>query len=500
MNTLNSSIRFVIFFLLAIFWTIGSAVGQSRIIFSGGTVIDGSGGRRYEADIAVVGERIDMVGEIGTGPQDRIISVAGLIVAPGFIDLHNHSSQGILGEPAAASQVSQGITTLLLGPDGGSPFPTGHYLQRMEETPSAVNRGLMVGHGTVRSLIMGEDYKRHASAPEIEAMIALVKVGMDQGAFGLSSGLEYDPGFYSSTEELVALARISATAGGIYMSHIRDEEEGFVAALEEAVEIGRRAGVRVQISHLKLGNTNVWGRTEEALGILHKANAQGIDVQADAYPYDAWASGLSILVPSRKFDDPEEIRAGFKRVGGPEKVLITRYRHQPEFEFKTVAEISAQTKLSPEQLFIQMMENGGAGVVCQSMSQDDVHAFYRDPLVMVSSDGGIDSRHPRKAGTFPRVLGRFARDDGILSLEQAVHKMTRQPASRVGLSDRGLVAADQAADLVVFDPAAVIDRSTFQEPDLLPEGIRIVMVNGVIVWQDGKPSGETPGRVLRRRD
>lgn len=472
---------------------------EGRLVIKSALIVDGSGAPPRRADLAIEDGIVTAIGEVSPQPGDAVFSAAGKIVAPGFIDLHNHSSEGLLDEPEAATQVSQGITTLVLGPDGSSPFPPGRYLAQLESQGIAVNAALLVGHGTLRSTIMGSDYRRQADVSEIEAMAALVDVAMRQGAFGLSSGLEYDPGFYSSTEELIALAKVAAAHGGIYMTHIRDEEEGFLDALREAALIGRQSGAPVQISHIKLGNTRVWGRTDEALEILQTANRQGVDVLADCYPYNAWASHLSILVPSRKFEDRSQIEDGFEKVGGAEKVLITRYPADPSFEFKTVDELARARNVAAPDVFVEMMQNGGAGVVCQSMSDADVHAFYQNPLVMAASDGGLDSRHPRKAGTFTRVLGNFVRERKLLKLEEAIQKMTSLPARRLGLADRGTIRVGGRADLVVFDPETVADRATFQQPDLLSVGIELVLVNGRPVWENGAVTGQLPGAVLRKK-
>ena len=490
-------------------WTVGvllvtlvldgsQAAGQSRVLLKGGTVIDGSGQPAVVADVALRGDRIVAIGSIDAADQDEVIDVSNKVVAPGFIDLHNHSQRGVLKEPQLASQVSQGITTLIIGPDGSSPFPVGRYLNQVETQGTAVNVGVMVGHGTLRRLVLGNDFRRAADESEIETMEALVDVAMAQGAHGLSSGLEYDPGFYSRTEELVVLARRAALSGGIYMTHTRDEEDGFREALQEAISIGRKARVPVQISHLKLANTRVWGLANEALLLLEQARSQGVDILADWYPYEAWASGLSILVPSRRFESRTDIAEGFAKVGGPSKVLITRFPHKPEWEFMTVAEIAEQEETTAVDLFILMMRQGGAGVVGESMSPADVDAFFGSPLVMVASDGGVDSRHPRKAGTFPRVLGRFVRQESLLGLEEAVRKMTSLPAGRLRLTSRGRLAVGNFADLVVFDPDKVIDRSTFQQPDQLSSGIDHVFVNGVAVWREEAVTGQLSGRVLRR--
>lgn len=280
------------------------------------------------------------------------------------------------------------------------------------------------------------------------------------------------------------------------MSHIRDEEEGFADALREVVEIGRQAKIPVHVSHLKLGNKRVWGRTAEVLDILQTAAREGIDLTADCYPYTAWSSSLSILVPSRKFEDRAEIADAFDKVGGAQNVLITRYEADPSFEFKTLEAMAQQKNTTPIDLFLGIMKNGGANIVCHSMNQADVDTFYRAPMVMVASDGGIDSRHPRKAGTFTRVLGRLVRERSLLTLEEAVRKMSAMPAARLRLPDRGLVREGYKADLVIFDPQKVVDHANFQQPDRLSEGISLVLVNGVAVWNNGSVTGELSGVVL----
>ncbi|HSR51324.1 MAG TPA: D-aminoacylase [Acidobacteriota bacterium] len=493
----------------ALLWTVIATAGsltapvqgapqEGRTVIRGALVVDGSGQDPRRVDVAFEQGRITSVGEVEPREGDRVLQVEGKVLAPGFIDLHSHSRRGLLEDPEAPTQVSQGITTLIVGPDGSSPFPLSDYRAQLREAGMSVNVGLLVGHGTLRSLVMGGNFRRPATAEETAAMTALVRLAMRQGALGLSSGLEYDPGFYSETEELVSLAREAAAHGGIYMSHIRDEEEDSAEAIQEAIEIGRRTGAPVQISHIKMGNKNVWGRSGQALELIDQAVQSGVDVAADCYPYNAWASGLAILVPSRQFDDPAEVEAGIERVGGASNVLITRYQEEPSYEFKSLEEIARSHGVSPVELYIEMMKNGGAGIVGRSMQQDDVDAFYRHPRVMVASDGGTDSRHPRMSGTFPRVLGRFVRQRGLLTLQEAVRKMTSLPASRLGLSQRGRIAAGYYADLVLFDRHEVLDRSDFQNPTVLSQGIEEVWVNGVAVWRDGEALPARPGQLLTR--
>lgn len=469
---------------------------SASFVIKNASIIDGSGRPAFTADIRIKGNKIAKIGSIKPDKNELVIDASGFVLAPGFIDIHNHSESGLLREGTAANQVSQGITTVLVGPDGGSPWPLPDYFAQLDGK-IAVNVGAFVGHATVRELVLKNDYQRAATDDEIEIMAKLVKKGMKEGAFGLSSGLEYDVGYKATIEEMIALARVAAKRKGIYMSHIRDEEEGFRSAMEEAIRIGRDAKLPVQISHIKMGNRNVWGKSSEAIALIESAQKAGQDVTADAYPYTAWASTITVLVPSRRHEDRKEIETGLANVGGADKVLITSHAANRSYEMRTMAEISASKNISPVDLYIEIVKNGGAGVVCNSMSEEDVKAFYTRPWVMVSSDGGIGSRHPRGTGTFTRVLGRFVRANKWLPLEDAIRKMTSMPAKRLGLKDRGLIKKGMKADLVLLDPTTVIDNATFAEPQKISSGIRSVFVNGVKVWNGEKVSGTTPGAILK---
>lgn len=481
-----------------------AVAGQAggRILLRGAEVVDGTGASPYTGEVLVEDGRVVLLGrpgDIDPGPGTRVVDLEGLVLAPGFVDIHNHSTEGILEQPEAAALVSQGITTIVVGADGGSPWPIADYLARVDEAGPAVNVATMVGHGTVRRRVMGDDYRRRATSDEVRAMAAGVGRGMREGAFGLSTGLEYDPGFYSSTEELVALAETAAGHGGFYMSHMRDEEETVMAAIDEALRIGRDARLPVQISHIKMGNASVWGGSVEALAKLREARRQGVDVTADWYPYPAWASGLSIVVRSRQFDDPEAVAAGLEALGGADRLQITQYEPDPSIEGMRLDAIARQRNSTPVEVYMSMMDNGGARVIGHTMSPDDVDNFAADPLVMVASDGGIGSAHPRGAGTFPRVLGRYVREESVIGLGLAVHKMSGMPAERLGLTDRGRIRPGAVADLVAFDPDTVIDRSTFEEPGVLSTGIERVWVAGELVWDGESTTGARPGRALRHR-
>jgi N-acyl-D-amino-acid deacylase len=427
----------------------------------------------------------------------RIIDARGLVVAPGFIDTHNHSDRGFDSDPSAASQVSQGITTVAVGQDGGSEFPIGKLLEKLDRSPVALNVLTFVGHATVRREVMGEDTNRAATAQEVNKMAELVKQGMQDGAFGLSSGLEYETGKPATTEEMIALAKVAARYRGIYISHIRDEADRVFAAFIEAMRIGREARLPVQISHIKLGTVGVWGRASEAVALINRARRRGQDITADCYPYDAWSSTIRVLIPSGRHEDAADVARGIADVGGAANIQIVSCRAHPDYEFKTMAEIAQREGISAVQLYMKIVRDGGAGVVAHSMKESDIRTFYRQPWVMISSDGGIGLRHPRGAGTYPRVLGRFVRELRWLSLREAIRKMTSLPAARLKLKDRGWIKPGYRADIVLFDPARVIDRATFQQPGLLSEGIERVFVNGVEVWQQGEVTGTRPGRALR---
>lgn len=481
--------------LLASITVYGQASGSSTLI-RGGSVIDGTGRAARLVDLRISGNRIVAIGRLSPRIGEKVIDARGKVVAPGFIDIHNHSERGFSTDPEARSQIRQGITTILVGPDGSSPWPIADYLKWGGEQRLATNLLAFVGHATVRRKVLGDNYKRQATPEEIRRMVEMVEQGMRDGAVGLSSGLEYDVGNPATTEEVIALAAVVGRYGGIYMSHVRDEADLAMDAFREAIRIGREAKVPVQISHIKLGTIGVWGKADEAVRIIDDARRSGVDVTADCYPYDAWASTITVLVPSRRHDDPVAVAKGLSDVGGAGNILITSCRTHPDFEGSTLEQIAARRNITPVDAYIQIVKDGGAGVVCKSMIDADIRTFYRQPWVMVSSDGGIGMRHPRGAGTFPRVLGRYVRERGWLSLEEAVSKMSALPARRLSLRDRGLLKTGLKADVIIFDPRLVNDRSTMLEPFLEPVGMETVIVNGQIVIDAGRITGARPGEVI----
>jgi len=495
---MTSSIRSgVVVIALALLAPDMSAQAPARAVtIVGADVADGTGAALRRANVRVAGGRIASVGNAAPENSDTVVDGAGLVVAPGFIDIHNHSAEGLAGEPAAASQIAQGITTLVVGPDGGSPWPIGEYLAERRRNPATANVATFVGHATIRRQVMGDDFKRLARPDEVAKMAALVEQGLRDGAFGLSSGLEYEVGGYGETTELVELSKVAARHGGIYMSHIRDEADKSFEALREAVAIGERARIPVQISHIKLGTVGVWHKAAEAIALVESAQKRGVDVTADEYPYNAWSSTITVLVPDKRYDYPPSVERALADVGGAENVLIVRHAAHPEYEFKTLEAVAKDRKTTAVEQFIQIVKDGGAGVVCTSMVDDDMKAFYERPWVMVASDGGIGVRHPRGAGTFPRVLGKYVREDRWLTLPEAIRKMTSAPADRLKLAGRGRIAAGAVADLVLFNPKTVIDRSTFSDPGILATGIEKVWVGGELVWDGGKVLDARPGQVL----
>jgi len=356
-----------------------SRAADGTVAIVGATLIDGSGrGATTDSVVLLKNDTIVAAGkrsQVQVPSGARVIDAAGLVIAPGFIDAHNHSDRGFSSDPSAPSQVSQGITTVVVGQDGGSPFPVGEFLQELDKKPIALNVLTFVGHATVRERVLGEDTNRLARPEEIEKMRQLVEQAMREGAMGLSTGLEYETGKPASTEEVVALAKIAGAHGGIYISHIRDEADKAFEAFAEAIQIGKEAHIPVQISHIKLGTLKVWGKARQVVELINKARSRGQDITADCYPYDAWSSTIRVLIPSGRHEDPIEVARGLADVGGPANITIVSCRAHPEYEFKTMAEIGKAEKISPVELYMKIVRDGGAGVVCHSMKDADIQMF-----------------------------------------------------------------------------------------------------------------------------
>ncbi len=335
-------------------------------------------------------------------------------------------------------------------------------------------------------------------------MESLVGQAMNQAALGLSSGLEYEVGSYSETKELVAVAKVAAASGGIYMTHIRDEADKSFEALNEEIAIGEQAHIPIEHSHIKLGTVGVWGKAPQYIKIIEDAQKRGVDFLADCYPYDAWHSNLKVIVPDKQYENPQSVKKALDDLGGASHLTITEFSPNKSYEGHNLADLAKTYKISEVDMFIRMVREGDkanteASVIGQTMIESDIKAFYQQPWVMVASDGGIQSEHPRGAGTFPRVLGVFVREKHWLTLPEAVRKMTSLPAHRLNWQDRGVIREGAFADLVLFNPDTIIDISTFAHPFTLSSGIEKVFVNGVLVWDGGKATGARPGMVIGRR-
>jgi N-acyl-D-amino-acid deacylase len=396
--------------------------------------------------------------------------------------------------------VSQGVTTIVVGQDGGG-IDLAKKFAALEARPVSVNVASFAGHGSIRGRVMGDDYKRPATVAEVDRMKAAVRAEMDAGALGLSTGLEYDPGIYSSRDEVMALARVAADAGGRYASHLRSEDRDFWSALDEIVAIGRATGMPVQISHLKLGMHDLWGQASKLIETLDAARGAGVKLTADVYPYTYWQSNLGVLYPKRNFDDPAETAFVLAHVALPGDILFNSFPGHPEYTGKTLAQVAALRATAPEQTLIDLLAAPGgedAGIVAKGMDDDDVGRLMQWRFANVCSDGMSRGLHPRGFGAFARVLGPYVRDRQLFTLEEAVRKMTSLAAANVGLAQRGRIEAGAFADLVLFDPALVADRADFGTAQAPAAGIRTVWVNGQVVFEDGRTNGIHPGRVLRR--
>lgn len=498
------------------------------VLIRGGTVIDGTGRPRFRGDVAVRGGTIVRVSRTPIPPSraKQVIDATGRIVAPGFIDLHAHL-EPLLRIPSAESAVRQGVTLALGGPDGGSPLPLAAYMDSAQRAGLGINVAYLVGHNVIRERVMGLE-NRAPTADELSRMQSLVAQGMRDGAFGLSTGLRYIPGYYSRTDEVVALARVAAARGGIYTSHLREEGLALFDGVAEAIRIGREARIPIVLTHHKAVGRQMWGQSVRTLAMVDTARRAGIDVMIDQYPYTASQTGLSVLIPpwaladgdsalARRMRDPvlkDSILRGVvallldDRGGGDiRRVQFGRVQWKPALEGKTLYDWAVERGVptTPEgaaPLVVEGVLQGGATMIYHVIDEGDVQRIMQHPQTMIASDGrltvpGEGAAHPRAYGTFPRVIGHYVRDVKLLTLEQAVHKMTAMPAARLGLTGYGVVATGATANLVVFDAATVADRATFTSPHQYPTGIGDVLVNGVAVVAGGALTDARPGRVLR---
>ena len=468
------------------------------------SIVDGTGSPARAGAVRIDGDRIVEVGALEPKRGEAVIDAGGLTLAPGFIDVHSHHEEGLFEMREAAPVVSQGITTIVAGQDGGMTYPVRDLFERMEKIPPAINVATFVGHGSLREDAMGkDDYRRHATAAEVEKMRLGVEDGMKAGALGLATGLEYDPGIYSASEEVIELAKEAARHGGRYISHVRSEDRDFWAAIDEIVRIGREAKIPVQVTHMKLAMVDWWGQSARLLGVLDKARAEGIDITGDIYPYEFWHSDLTVLFPKRNFKDRETAQFVLDHVTPADGIILTTYSPEPELVGQSLAEIARAKGTDPALELMDLIarssgENDRQSIMGKGMVEKDIDALIVWPYASICSDGSLESMHPRGRGAFTKVLRDYVRERKILSLEEAVRKMTGLSASNMGIADRGTIRPGAYADLVLFDPATVADRSTFEHPEALSVGIERVWVNGVPVWQDGKATGAHPGRGVKR--
>ena len=499
------------------------------ILIQNGAVVDGTGGSRFIADVAVLGDQIVAVSSVRLDPglAREVIDASGKIVSPGFVDIHTHL-EPLLNLPGGESHVRQGVTTALGGPDGTAPWPLEQYLDRADEIGVGLNVGFMVGHNTIRREVIGlED--RAPTAAELVQMQDMVDQGMIEGAWGISTGLKYLPGAFAELDELVALSSVVVPYGGFYTSHLREEGLGLLESVSEALEIGKQANIPVVLTHHKVVGQPMWGSSEITLAMVDSARIAGTDVMIDQYPYTASHSGITILIPAwameggtdallTRMEDPflaDSILSGiefnikYDRGGNDlKRVQFSSVSWDKSLEGKTLYDWAVRDGLEPTpangaKLVVESVRRGGANGIYHAMDEGDVEAIMSHPQTMIASDGrvvalGDGHPHPRWYGTFPRVLGLYSRERGILELEEAVLKMTFMPAKRIGLAKRGQVKIGWFADLVVFDSETIIDRATFQNPHQYPVGIEWVLVNGKIALANGDYRDLRSGKVLRK--
>jgi N-acyl-D-aspartate/D-glutamate deacylase len=509
---------------------------RADLVLRGGSVFDGTSAPPVEADVAITGGRISAIGPRLAARGGEEVDVRGLAVAPGFVDIHSHGDGSLSADPRAASVVRQGITTIIAGQDGGSRAPSlgngdgrtmADALSAIDALHPAVNVASMVGLGTVRGVVIGDD-DRPATAEELARMVQLVRQALTDGACGASSGLEYTPGAFASQDELIALCRPLAARRLPYASHMRNEDDRLMEAVNEAIAVAHGAGCALQISHLKTQGPRNWPKIDAVLARIEEVKAGGLDIAFDRYPYIAYQTGLSNLFPASSRDggtaaflgrlaDPAtgvELRAQAaakaESIGGWDHVMITSVRAEEDkaAEGQRLGTYAKSLGLPPDALTVALLtrSEGSVGMVGFAMSEENLARFLAHPLGMVCSDGGafaLDGParrghpHPRGLGSFPRVLGHFVRETHALTLEQAVWKMSGFPASRVGLADRGRLRVGAAGDVVVFDPATVADRATFTDPFQYPIGIPHVLVNGAFTVRDGEQTAARAGIALR---
>jgi N-acyl-D-amino-acid deacylase len=496
------------------------------LIIRDGKIIDGTGNSWFYGDVGIQAGKIAAIGKLSGEFAIKTISAKGLIVAPGFIDVHTHIEGNDLRVPTADNFIYDGVTSVVTGNCGGSNIYIDTYFRKLDSVKTSINIATLIGHNSVRREVMRES-NRTPTADEQKRMEELVEKAMQGGAVGLSTGLIYVPGTYSKTEEVIGLAKAASKYNGVYASHIRDEGDNVLDAIEEAVNIGRQANMPVEISHFKVTYKPNWGRSVQTLGKVMKAREEGIDVTIDQYPYIASSTSLNTRVPSWalaggrdsilvRFKDPAtrkkikaEMAAELKHMGFKDYTyaLVARYGADTTFNGKNISAINQlmgrkKKPLEEAETILQMIEKGGAQMIYFSMNEDDLRRFLKYPFNMIASDAGIARfgsgvPHPRGYGSNARVLGTYVRDAKVINLEEAIRRMTSLPAQHFKLNDRGLLHVGMAADIVVFDAATVKDKATFEKPHAYSEGFKYVIVNGELVIDDSKHTGKRSGQILK---
>jgi N-acyl-D-amino-acid deacylase len=525
MHTTSTRLGLICVVLSSGLFASGQAQQRFDLVLRNVRLVDGTGSPARDADIGVTGGRISAIGNLESAVAKQTIDGRGQVVAPGFIDVHTHADE-VADHPLAEHFVRMGVTTVIAGNCGSSADNVAAALRLIERTRVAVNYATLVGHNTIRRAVMGTD-RRAPSVEELARMQSLVAQAMNDGAVGLSTGLQYVPGAYAERPEIVALARTAARSGGVYASHMRNEGTELEGAVNETIGIGEAAGIAVEISHLKVDAPSRWGASAKALAMIDAARARGLKVNADVYVYDAASSNLGIRFPAwvleggqPKIEERLADDATWTRIKGEMKQLIRErglenytfariasYRTDPTLNGLTIPDaarkILGRDDLEAQlEMMRQMLRAGGASMVYQFMAEDDIARILRHPHVAIASDSGLNVigegvPHPRGYGNAVRALGRYVRELKVVSLEEAIRKMTSLPADHFGFTDRGRLEVGRAADLVLFDPERVRDRATYEQPHQFPDGITAVFVNGVAVVLDGKQTDARPGQVLR---
>ena len=484
---------------------------QPTLLITNVQLIDGTGKPAYKASVRIQGKKIMELGQLKAGTNEMIIDGKGLVLAPGFIDSHSHHFGDLEDHPEAIPTNSQGITTIIIGQDGGS-YAMDTIAKMFKERSMAVNVGTYTGQGTIREEVMGEnDVYREASQAEIDKMKIILQKELEKGSLGLSTGLEYEQAFFSSKDEVIQLAKVTAAAKARYMSHIRSEDIKFQEAIDEIIEIGRVTKMPVQISHIKIALKDDWGASKALITKLEKARAAGINITADIYPYTYWNSTLRVLFPTRDYTNPVSAEFAVNHTFDANESYLVKYAPVEAYRGKTLAAIAAMRNEKPSVSLMALIAIASdfkeknpdfkgtvEAIAAKSMIEKDIANLMAWPHTSICSDGSA-SGHPRGHGAFTRVLGKYVREDKIISLENAIHKMTGLAAKHLGIKDRGIIAAGNYADLVLLNPATVKDNSTIQNSTALSTGIEMVWINGQLSYQNQKATGNYPGVLIKRK-